>query len=891
MSLVFLTLLMATIFAGGIFYNRTSQNASHVQLLSGPTTVHKAPDSISGTSGKLFTGTVVRSFPENKRKFLFFVPSSQPASRVRRDPWCESWGVVSTVDTPSEAVKRQVRLKDWCLVIVADHNSLKEHRTRSVFREGNTRVVYLTPEVQLSMQNAFMGSIPWNHFGRKNIGYLYAIMHGATIIWDFDGDNMLKFWIPDGVPDRAPSIYTSVPGINNELMEARAPDNHQWPTYNPYPALGAPTLPSWPRGLPLSDVREPLSSNSTLKDVTVQRESVAVLQSIADYQPDVDAIYRLTMPIPFSFTRSDETRPLMIPTGVLSPYNAQATLHFEAAFFGLLLPVTVHSRVSDIWRSYFAQRLLWDTGHQIGFMARPLVVQDGNLQNNLGDLEAEGDLYMKSKHLVDFLGSWRGKGNTVVERMEELWIALYERQYIEAHDVEVLQCWLQSLLSAGYKFPDIKTASIHVPLYPRLDIQGSKYTESCTTDKRLTFWTSDLQDGSRIGIPSQLASLGHRTVVAGIKGNRTPYPSVFRREGISTYGRISPTLKNYTTHSTALSEKMVQDNFDFYKLDRKIASTDVFMCMFPSSMCELWMPFNKTIAFLPDHRYNLGRCTKKEWDRLNEHLYALASMKSPKHIIGAQSIYDVEYLRHYTGLDPIPLYSFTGYYTANNPFNPKRDEILVLSQSWKHLQIAKDLQTQLNKFTVTHVRKLYGRYNLSDLVSHRAIIYLPDSVMSYNFSELYHLAIPLFVPSMKFMQSIEGARFGADRSSLAHPYCKNPHLDSQVKAHPSSTHPYSLNVEVQDDPESEYYWLQFADFFQWPYITYFDDYRDLEEKLGKADFLKIHELMAAEVKRKRRQLLHTWCNSLKRVERGRVVPHDYKQALQKLYGVDRLQVN
>lgn len=50
-----------------------------------------------------------------------------------------------------------------------------------------------------------------------------------------------------------------------------------------------------------------------------------------------------------------------------TPYNAQATVHLYDAFWGLLLPVTVHGRVSDIWRAYLTQKLLWDVGQVITF--------------------------------------------------------------------------------------------------------------------------------------------------------------------------------------------------------------------------------------------------------------------------------------------------------------------------------------------------------------------------------------------------------------------------------------------------------------------------------------------------------------------------------------------
>ena len=35
--------------------------------------------------------------------------------------------------------------------------------------------------------------------------------------------------------------------------------------------------------------------------------------------------------------------------------------------------------------------------------------------------------------------------------------------------------------------------------------------------KSLTFWTSDLHDGTRIDIPSALVSMGHKVILAGNK--------------------------------------------------------------------------------------------------------------------------------------------------------------------------------------------------------------------------------------------------------------------------------------------------------------------------------------------------------------------------------------
>ena len=848
-------------------------------------------DQPQATTGKVFSGRLVRKFPLNQLRFASFNSVPEAEDSARNVPRCERWAVLTTIFEPSEAVRRQVRLRGWCLVVVGDRTSPLKYETGWRSGEGsyNDAVVYLSPDEQEHLNSPFVDALPWNHFGRKNVGYLYAITHGARVIWDFDDDNMLKFFIEGAAPTGSPSIDAAIPAEEDRLVEVRTLHNHSHPTYNPYPALGAPSLPSWPRGLPPADIKMAECHNSALKSTQVPQESIAVLQSLADYQPDVDAIYRITMPIPFFFRRVNETRPLMIPTRVLTPYNAQATLHFKNSFWALLLPVTVHGRVSDIWRSYIAQRLFWDTGLQVGFTARPLVVQNRNPHSNLGDLNGEQDLYMKSENLVKLLNSWRGKGTTLVERIEELWVTLYEHRYIEFHDVVLVQLWIQTLLKGGYKFPRlVVNAHTPVPLYytkardKQQEEVGDDKSQACEASKPLTFWTSDMHDGTRAHMASVLSSLGHKVLLLE-KKEYFPYQFVYEMKGVSQYFKKSTVLANdMISVRNKLTEQKVKDNFEFYKNDYHMGHVDAFFCLFPSAKCEVWMPFNKTIVFLPAHRYNLGRCTEMEWKQLNKHLHLLASMDSPRHIIAAASVYDQEYLRHYTGLDPIPLFSFSGFYTNNNLYAPTRDKMLLFGwgQPW--------LLSELESLNIIPITKLYRQYTLSDLVSHRAVVYIAYSVMSYKLTELYSLAIPLFMPSMKFYRYVQ--QFGQDRSSLSSLFCQNKTLDDQIKPHPSSSHPYSPNLEAEDDSESEYYWLQFADFYQWPHITYFDNVSDLKRKLEVADFDKIHNLMVIENERRKKELQYNWCRATKNIQTGRRVPLNYNLAIRELYNTTRLQV-
>jgi hypothetical protein len=868
----------------------------------------------SQATGQGFSGKATRVF-KGKREYsghrLKFAPSDSAQNTA-----CKRWAVVTTIFEPSEAVRRQVRLEGWCLVVVADESSAKEYNTGWTKGEGNGAVIYLTPEEQKAMNVPFVDALPWNHFGRKNVGYMYAIQHGAEVIWDFDDDNMLKFWMSGAAPPGAPSLDASLPNKENcanDHMEVLLPKGHNWPTYNPYPSLGAPYLPSWPRGLPLDDIKVASSFNTTLEKVIIDCSEIGVLQSLADYQPDVDAIFRFTQPIPFWFKRSQEKRHLLVPSGVMTPYNAQATLHFSSGFFGLLLPIAVNSRVSDIWRSYFTQRLFWDVGLKLGFAARPLVVQDSNGNSSTNDLAGENDLYLKGKQLIKFLGQWKSSSQTIVERTEELWIALYERDYIAEEDVKLVQLWLQFLVDVGYKFPLIKgeQSSVSVPSFPTpsnhtvTKVSGEEtFTEEfvqsfCKSAPALKIVTGDRHTGTRIDIPTVLGSVGQSAIVINDKYVSNQHPHAFKLEGISMYDNISPSLDQIIPNMlkslneqpknfNMINEDMIRKNFEFYKNDETVATADAFFCSFPACICEMWLPFNKTIILGPAHRYNVWMCTPGSFDRLNDHLYKLKAMN--KLVLGAGSQYDKEYLRHYTGMNPLPLYSSCGVYTNGNPYSPTREEILMIGgRSMDEGAVVKEMSAAVKKFKVVHYRSLYTHYAFSDLVKHRAVIFVTYAVMCYKVCELYALNIPMIVPSIKFYRTIFKG-FGGDRVTHGGFYCPK---DKEVgKPHPTSLHPYSPNVYAANDQEAESYWLQFADFNHWPHVTYFDNYEQLDEVLSKMDFNDIHDKMVIENNRRLLNLKYSLCTAAHRIDKtreGSTFPKNYNEAIQQIYGVNDIQ--
>ena len=393
----------------------------------------------SGVSGKLFTANIVRKSTENcalvDRPPLFMTRDADAVD-------CKLWGVVTTIHGPTLALRLAAQVPDLCLVIVADLKTpTAENGTFGLVADGCRVVKYLSIEKQMSLHRdglKFVTEVPWNHFGRKNLGYIYAIMHGAEQIFDFDDDNELVSW-----PFVNSTIWDTVQGISN---------------YNPYPDFTDKFI--WPRGFPMPDVLRTSSASNGIKvemNLSVPYWPdlhLGAVQSLANNDPDVDAMFRLTRSLPFDF---DLDRNVALLPGSMAPFNAQATMWYE--LWMLYLPMSVHGRVSDIWRSYMAQRLFWDVDAILGFVS-PRVVQHRNSHDYVGDLESEIPLYLKAHKLTDFLLNWTSSASSMEGRLCELAVAMYERDFFEEEDVRGIVSWISALRQIGFRFPKPAFASL-----------------------------------------------------------------------------------------------------------------------------------------------------------------------------------------------------------------------------------------------------------------------------------------------------------------------------------------------------------------------------------------------------------------------------------------------
>lgn len=323
--------------------------------------------------------TKVRSFHED----LQLLPNPTESFRNKTGtPNCEKWVVMAAVSPDSNTLKQLQALPDWCIVVVGDTNTPKD------FNIDGPRSVHLDRKAQEQLGYEILHHPSSSAFSYKNIGYLFAMHHGAQVIYDTDSDNELLqsalniSFIKDVSP-----LQVRVRGL----------------VWNPYPFFGFEG--GWPRGLPLDQVtRRPASVSPannrqwfknggwTCSNGSPPRNSImhlegevgGVWQFLVRGDTDVDAIYRLSNEEVFAnFTTSGDV--VSLSPGVMAPYNAEATLHHYDAFWGLFLPLSVHSHIADIWRAYVTQRMMWDVGGRLHFVPSQMIAKPRNKHSDLSD--------------------------------------------------------------------------------------------------------------------------------------------------------------------------------------------------------------------------------------------------------------------------------------------------------------------------------------------------------------------------------------------------------------------------------------------------------------------------------------------------------------------------
>lgn len=316
--------------------------------------------------------------------------------------------VITSIFSPSEAVKKFAKITGKQLVVVGDK--------KTPTGWSHPGVIYIGVDEQSHLPYELAKILPFNHYCRKMIGYLYAISCGADLIVDTDDDNIPKHrW---GFP--------SFDGIYDSLT---LPSGF----INIYQLYTSKRI--WPRGLPLRLI---LKDFHLTKCINKRNASVGIWQGLADEDPDVDAIYRLTDDTPTYFDSRD---PLVLPKEVVSPFNSQNTQFRKECFPLLYLPTYVTFRYTDILRGFVAQPILWAAGYQLGF-TDATVIQKRNPHDFMQDFESEVPMYLHGEAVINIVKRSISSDNTISENLYLAYKALYAEGIVVSEEISALEAWL-----------------------------------------------------------------------------------------------------------------------------------------------------------------------------------------------------------------------------------------------------------------------------------------------------------------------------------------------------------------------------------------------------------------------------------------------------------------
>ncbi|HBI15613.1 MAG TPA: DUF288 domain-containing protein [Desulfobulbaceae bacterium] len=329
--------------------------------------------------------------------------------------------VITTIQKPTSSVEKllaKLLRYDIQLVVAGDRKGPGSFPGENIY--------FFSIEDQYRLGLKLAEHLPENHYTRKNIGYLQAVSQGATCIYETDDDNApLPSWAPRQAEVSAMNVST-LGWIN---VYRYFTDEH-----------------IWPRGFPLDAIAMSLAQ-LPLRDNVLRTVRAPIQQGLANNSPDVDAVWRLVLDRPFDFADGES---IHLPPGAWCPFNSQSTWWWPEAYPLLYLPSYCSFRMTDIWRSFIAQRCLWELGYGMVFHP-PEVFQERNPHNLMHDFNEEIPGYQRNRELVQALEEINipsSKFNTA-QALRICYETLVAHDFFPDKEMVLVDAWLHDLDSAS----------------------------------------------------------------------------------------------------------------------------------------------------------------------------------------------------------------------------------------------------------------------------------------------------------------------------------------------------------------------------------------------------------------------------------------------------------
>ena len=327
------------------------------------------------------------------------------------DIFCkEKCVIITTINKPTEAILKHINNNNYDTIIIGDI------KTPDLYK--GLKCIYLDISAQDKLFPELSNIIPYNHYCRKNLGYLYAIKRGYKVIYETDDDN-----IPY-------DNFDNILNFNNNKMIKE--EQNVWINIFKYFTNNAHI---WPRGFPLSLVKS--APSYIIKDTHV---IPSIINGLVENDPDVDAIFRLTSNTEVVW---EQNKNIIVSNENICVFNTQNTFWLNnKLFISMLIPSSVSFRYCDILRGIIANIILKYTNNHMMYCS-PNVIQNRNEHNLISDFKSEIDMYMHNEKLLLYIENNLNRNLDLKVLLSEIYDNLLNNNVITLLDTNILKLWLQ----------------------------------------------------------------------------------------------------------------------------------------------------------------------------------------------------------------------------------------------------------------------------------------------------------------------------------------------------------------------------------------------------------------------------------------------------------------
>jgi hypothetical protein len=339
---------------------------------------------------------------------------------------CRKWGVtMAATPNTTDTMRRIANATGWCIVvIVAEEQSIQTVPDIYWFTRKHYNQCCNTP----GAVGDFCRTIPWEFVlyssTMKNLGYLYAVLHNAEEIFEFDEKFDLEEQAIESVDD---------PSLNQTRVVSLGPN-----LFNPYPLL----------------LNTSVSPNITNKPYSKQGEVVFEKRLQQDF-----GILHFT---PTSLDMIDQ-RPLLVPKYALTPMDTSITKFTKSAFWVMPLPSSLSEGISKhLLRSCIAQCLFRDT--ESSRVVLSTLPGGTSINYETKRVMGSGHRGSNTSKLLEFLEAWLSLETSMEARTNQLWKDLCTQGFLSERDVGMMSHWLQVIIENNNTLPAFRLRHSNVVL-------------------------------------------------------------------------------------------------------------------------------------------------------------------------------------------------------------------------------------------------------------------------------------------------------------------------------------------------------------------------------------------------------------------------------------------